>query len=145
MTTPNDGVDDGPVRQWFEPPMSEAGGPFWEASREQRLVLPWCPACERPHWYPRDVCPHCLGETIEWREASGKGVVEAASVQHRPALPMFADRVPYVVVLVALDDGVRVMSNVVDTAPDAVVVGARVQASWAPLSDGRHLLLFVLE
>ena len=126
----------------FEPPESPAGAPFWAATREQRLVLPWCRACEVPHWYPRERCPRCLGETIEWRAASGLGAVYAVSVMPKPALPVLADRVPYVVALVELDEGVRVMTNVVADDPFGVSVGARVQVAWEPLTDGRHLPVF---
>lgn len=129
-------------RTRFEPPISDAAGPFWDATRQEQLVLPWCTACERPHWYPREVCPLCLGPTVEWRPASGQGVVYACSVMPKPALPMLADRVPYVVALVDLDEGVRMLTNVIDPEPDAVAVGQRVEAAWEPLSDGRHLLVF---
>jgi uncharacterized protein len=60
----------------------------------------------------------------------------------KPAMPMLADRVPYVVALVDLDDGVRMMTNVVDVDPDAVLVGMTVRVGWEPLSDGRHLPVF---
>jgi len=133
---------DAPARTRFEPPMSPAGEPFWEATREQRLVLPWCLDCGQPHWFPRDACPHCLSGAIEWRPASGRGVVYAVSIMPKPAMPMLADRVPYVVALVELDEGVRVMTNVVDIEPEHAVVDLEVAAAWEPLSDGRHLLVF---
>lgn len=137
-----DRVSDAAERRRFEPPTSEAGEPFWAATRDRRLVLPWCRACEVPHWYPRDVCPRCLGSAIEWREASGRGTVHACSVMPKPAMPVLADRVPYVVALVELAEGVRMMTNVVGIDPDAVAVGQAVVADWEPLSDGRHLLVF---
>ncbi len=127
----------------FAPPESPAGAPFWAASREQRLVLPWCPACEAPHWYPRGFCPTCLAEDVEWREASGRGVVYAVSVQPKPSHPGLADRAPYAVVLVELAEGVRMMlqassvSGVED--PWAIAVGDPVTVGWEPLPDGRHL------
>ena len=118
------------------------GRPFWAATRERRLELPWCRACERPHWFPREACPHCLSADIEWRESAGSGVVYAASVQHRPAWPTLADRVPYTVVLVDLVEGVRMMSNLVGVAPDEAEIGAPVTVTWEELSDGRHLPQF---
>jgi uncharacterized OB-fold protein len=133
---------DDPVRARFEPPMSTAGEPYWEATRDRRLVLPWCLGCGRAHWFPREACPHCLGGEIEWRDASGRGVVHAASVMPKPAMPMLADRVPYVVALVDLDEGVRLMTNIVEVAAEQVAVGMVVGADWEALSDGRHLLVF---
>jgi uncharacterized OB-fold protein len=119
----------------IEPPVTEVAEPFWDATREGRLTLQWCTRCERPVWFPREVCPTCLEDTLEWRDASGRGVVYACTVEHK-AEP------PYVVALVELDEGVRLMTNVVDAPPDAVAVGDRVQVTWEELSDGRRLPLF---
>lgn len=122
------------------PPESPAGAPFWEASREQRLVLPWCGECGRPHWYPRGFCPHCLSEDLEWRPSEGRGTVHAVSVQPKPSLPALAERAPYAVALVDLDDGVRMLLQVHGAAdPWAVAVGDPVSVGWEPLADGRHL------
>lgn len=129
----------------FEPPTSEVSQPFWDATRERRFLIQWCGPCERPIFYPREVCPQCLtGQGLEWRESNGNGTVYAASVQHKPANPMMADRVPYVVALVELDEGIRIMSNVVNCPPDDVTVGRPVRLTWEPLSDGRNLPQFEL-
>ena len=128
--------------QLFEPPVAEAAVPYWDATREQHLVLPWCTGCERPHWYPRERCPWCLTDTVEWRPASGAGEVYALSVQHRPGPMRDPAAGPYAVVLVELAEGVRVMSNLVDTDLTDATVGMAVQVRWEPLSDGRHLPFF---
>jgi uncharacterized OB-fold protein len=130
------------VTTLLEPPQSEATGPYWEATRQQRLVLPWCPACGRAFWAPREVCPACLGTAVEWRPAAGTGVVYAASVHHKPGPGRTPEDGPYVVALVELAEGVRMMTNVVGCPPDDVVVGMRVTVAWHPLSDGRHLPVF---
>ncbi|HEY1740308.1 MAG TPA: OB-fold domain-containing protein [Acidimicrobiia bacterium] len=137
----------------FEPPTTDASDPFWAATREQRYVVQWCAACARPIFYPRDVCPACLStDSLEWRESTGKGTVYAVSVQHRPANPTMADRVPYAVALVEVDAGdragdrdgatIRVMSNIVGTDPLTIEVGDAVSVAWEPLSDGRNLPVF---
>lgn len=133
-------VSEEPTR--FEPAESVAGAPFWAATRERRLVLPWCLACARPHWFPRDFCPHCLGSALEWREASGQGEVYALSVMPKPANPAMAGREPYAVALVDLAEGVRMMTNIVGADADDVAIGQAVTVTWEPLSDGRHLPLF---
>src|SRR3954452_24876130 len=125
-----------------EPPVSDESRPFWDATRERRFVLPWCTACDAPIWYPRAFCPRCHGVDVEWREDPGGGTVHAASVHTRPGPGRVADNGPYVVVLVDLDAGVRMMSNVTGCDPDAVAVGMRVVVGWQPLSDGRHLPVF---
>jgi len=127
----------------LEPPVTEVSAPFWDGTREQRLVLPWCVDCGRAFWYPREVCPRCLGSSVEWRPASGFGRVYAMTVEHKPVMlpAVFGDQ-PYCIALVELDEAVRVMANVVDVDPLAVHVGLAVSVRWEPLSDGRHLVLF---
>ncbi len=121
---------------------SAEAGPYWEATRSRRLVLPWCISCDRPFWYPRAACPGCLSTDIEWREATGRGTVYAVSVQYNAALPEFRDEIPYAVALVELDEGVRLMTNVVTRDPTGVGVGQRVHLSWEPIDDGRALAVF---
>jgi uncharacterized OB-fold protein len=135
-----------------EPATTEVSDPFWDATRDRRYLVQWCTACDVPIFYPREACPTCLSaEGLVWRESSGRGTVYAVSVQHRPAHPSMADRVPYAVALVELDAGdgdpgrgatVRVMSNVVECDPLAVAVGDTVALAWEPLDGGRHLAVF---
>lgn len=143
----------------IEPPTSELTDPFWDATRERTYLVQWCTACDEPIFYPREVCPRCLtADTLAWRPSSGRGTVYAVSVQHRPASPGLADRVPYVVALVDLDAGagggdeadgsgtgartIRVMSNVVGEAALDVRVGDPVVLTWEALTDGRNLPQF---
>jgi uncharacterized OB-fold protein len=132
----------------LEPTATEISDPFWDATREQRYVVQWCAACATPIFYPREVCPTCLSaDALEWRDSSGHGTVYAVSVQHRPANPTMAERVPYAVALIEVDAGdggrtVRVMSNVVTDDPGAVRIGDAVRVAWEPLSDGRNLPVF---
>ena len=126
----------------IEPPVSEASAPFWDASREQRFVLPWSEARGGWLWYPREVDPEHPDSAIEWREASGEGVVYAASVMHRPGPGRDPADGPYVVALIELAEGVRMMSNVVGCPPEDVAVGMPVRLVWEPLADGRHIPQF---
>jgi len=131
----------------FEPKSTETTDAFWDATRDGRYLVQWCTACDVPIFYPREACPQCLSAVwLTWRESKGNGTVYAVSVQHRPAHPTMADRVPYVVALIDVDAGhertVRVMSNVVDCDPLSVGVGDAVTLMWEPLSDGRQLPQF---
>ena len=134
------------ARTRFEPPVGPDSGPFWEATRQGRLLLQWCNACERAIFYPRAFCPHCSAgaEGLEWRPASGRGTVYAAGVEHRPDAvgATFSGGQPFCVALVELDEGVRVLSNVVGCPPGEVRCGMAVVVTWEPLSDGRQLPLF---
>lgn len=134
-------ADDG-APALIEPPVTEASAPFWEATRQRRLVLPWSTVTGRPVWYPREVDVADPSKPFDWREASGDGVVYAASVHHKPGPGRDPADGPYVVALVELAEGVRMMANVVGCPPDEVTVGMPVRVAWRPLSDGRHLPQF---
>jgi uncharacterized OB-fold protein len=134
-----------PVRTRFEPPVGAESGPFWDATREGRLLVQWCTACDRGVFYPRSLCPHCgAGGPLQWRQASGRATVHAAVVEHRPELAgaAFARGEPFCIALVELQEGVRMMTNVVGCPPDDVSIGMAVTVTWEPLSDGRRLALF---
>lgn len=126
----------------MEPVYSELAAPFWDATTRSELVLQWCVPCDAPIHYPRVACPRCLGTDLDWRKASGCGVVYASTVLHRAGLPQMAERVPYTVAIVDLDEGVRFMSNVVGCDPSVVRVGQRVRVAWKPLSEGRQWPVF---
>jgi len=128
-----------------EPPAGAESGPFWEATREGTLLLQWCRACDRAVFYPRSFCPHCgAAGPLEWRPASGGATVYAAAVETRPeaAGAAFSGGEPYCVALVDLDEGVRMMTNIVGCPPAEVQSGLAVEVTWEPLSDGRRLPLF---
>jgi uncharacterized OB-fold protein len=126
----------------MEPAISPTSEPFWEATKERRLILQWCLDCDKAFFFPRDNCPLCLGTTIEWRPASGLGVVASVTVETAHPQPGVAGGDPYAVVLIDLEEGVRMMSNAVGCPPGEVTVGQAVQVTWEQLSDGRHLPLF---
>ncbi|HEX5587666.1 MAG TPA: OB-fold domain-containing protein [Acidimicrobiia bacterium] len=126
----------------FEPVQTDVSAPFWDATREQRLLLQWCTDCEQPIFYPRAACPACFGSRLEWRPASGNGEVYAVTVDHRPQITTRRTEEQFAVALIDLDEGVRMMSNVIGCPPEDVTVGMRVVVAWEPLSDGRHLPQF---
>ncbi len=123
-----------------QPPVTETTAPFWDATRQQRLLLQWCTDCDQPVFFPREVCPRCLGSSLAWRPAEGTGTVHTFTVEHRPQPAFGTD--PYVIALVDLTEGVRIMSNVVHCPPASVRVGQAVRVCWEPLEDGRHLPQF---
>jgi len=98
--------------------------PYWDAAKEHRLLIQRCQECHAAIFYPRSVCPHCMSDQISWIEASGRGTIYSYTVVHR-APPPFADDAPYVVALIDLEEGVRLMSNV-GAPPSDVKIGAPV-------------------
>jgi uncharacterized OB-fold protein len=141
-----------PAPTRLEPPVGAESARFWDATREGRLLVQWCTRCDRGIFYPRAFCPFCggaggaddSGGPLEWREASGRATVHAAVVEHKPeaAGASFAGGAPFCIALVDLEEGVRMMTNLVGCPPGDVVIGMVVIVSWEPLSDGRQLALF---
>ncbi len=103
--------------------------PFWESLRAHAIRLQRCGTCERFVFYPRPLCPFCFSDQLVWTPVSGRGVVHAFTIPHRHPNPAFAARAPYVVALVELEEGVRMLSNLVDVdpTPQAVSVGLLVE------------------
>jgi uncharacterized OB-fold protein len=102
--------------------------PFWDGVAEGVLRLQRCGDCDRCIYYPRAVCPSCMTSDLEWVDASGRGVVHSFTVVHR-APPDYRDEAPYAVALVDLDEGVRMMTRLVDVEPAAVRVGLLVEVA----------------
>jgi len=102
--------------------------PFWEGIADGVLRVQRCGACERHVFYPRAVCPYCDASELDWVDASGRGQVHSFTVVHR-APPDYRDEVPYVVALVELDEGVRMMTRIVDVEPAGVRVDLPVEVA----------------
>jgi len=123
------------------PAIDADSAPFWAAARDGRLSMQRCSTCHRMVFYPRAICPFCMSDELDWIDLSGRGTVYSYTVVHK-APPGFADEVPYVVALVDLDEGVRMMSRVVDCSIERVAVGIAVQVVFRALSDDASLPCF---
>jgi hypothetical protein len=99
---------------------------FWEACRRHQLALQKCRACGALRYYPRALCPSCLSADTECVLSSGRGTVYTYTVTHQNHSAGFRDEVPYVLAYVELDEGVRLLTNIVGCAPDHVAIGMRV-------------------
>ena len=110
--------------------------PFWAAARRHVLELPFCKACGKAHYYPRAVCPHCLSLDLEWRPVSGKGVLHTFTVVHRGQKD-FPLGTPYIMAVVELAEGPRMMTNLVGLAPDAAAlrIGLPVEVVFQDVSE----------
>ena len=102
--------------------------PFWEGIAEGVLRVQRCGSCGRHVFYPRAVCPYCASSKLDWVDASGRGRIHSYTVVHR-APPEYRDEVPYVVALVELDEGVRMMTRLVDVEPAGVRVDLPVEVA----------------
>ena len=108
--------------------------PFFAGAARGELVIPRCDVCNSYVWYPQESCPHD-GGTLTWTPVSGRGTLFTWAVVERAFLPAFADRVPFITALVALeeDPAVRLCTYVIGTAPEALVADAAVAVSFEPL------------
>jgi len=123
-------------REWKKPmPKPDAvSAPWWAAAAEGRLLYQECPACGHRQFYPRPVCTAC-GADPEWAEASGRGVVHTFTVVRQYGQPPFKDELPYVVAMIELEEGVRMLSNVTDCDAESVHVGMPVEAYAVAAAD----------
>jgi uncharacterized OB-fold protein len=116
--------------------------PYWDAARERRLVLRRCKACGTLHFMPRHLCPECWSDQLEWVPSGGKGAVHSYTVIRRPSNPAFAAQAPYVVALIDLDEGPRMVANVLGDDALAVRIGDRVEVTFEDRGDGALLPQF---
>jgi uncharacterized OB-fold protein len=94
--------------------------PYWQAAREHRLALPKCEDCEKFWFPPSRACPHCLSMNVSFQTVSGRGKVFSFVTFHRVYRPAFAQDVPYVVALVELEEGPRVLTNILGISHEDV-------------------------
>lgn len=127
----------------FDLPQPDAEtAPFWAGTKEGKLLIKHCAACERTHFYPRPFCPHCWSADVEWMEASGRATLYTWSIVRRNDLPPFPERVPYVAAVVDLAEGPRMMTNVVECEFDDLAMGMELQAVYTPISDDVTIVQF---
>ncbi|WP_028602480.1 Zn-ribbon domain-containing OB-fold protein [Ottowia thiooxydans] len=110
--------------------------PFWDAADEGRFLVKHCTACNQPHWYPRPLCPFCGSDKTEFRESPGTGTIYSLSVTRR------AGPIAYAIAYVTLDEGVTMMTNIVDCDLDSVRIGDKVKVVFKPSDGGPAVPMF---
>ncbi|WP_406515328.1 Zn-ribbon domain-containing OB-fold protein [Streptomyces sp. NBC_00873] len=103
---------------------------YWDAAAEGHLLLRRCRACGAAHHYPREFCPTCWSEDVDWERASGRATLYTWSVVHRNDLPPFGSRVPYTAAVVELAEGPRMMTEIVDCEESALVIGMELRVAF---------------
>lgn len=116
--------------------------PFWDATKRRELVYQVCGESGEPVFYPRRYCLACGGDGLEWRVSKGEGVVYTYSVVMQSRHPAFADLGPYAVAYVDLDEGFRIMTNIVgvDNPVTDITCGMRVKVRWEEQGEGEVAL-----
>jgi uncharacterized OB-fold protein len=109
--------------------------PFWDAARQERLIIQQCGDCGKHIFYPRIACPDCFSDNLKWIEASGKGTIYAFTVVENNAPSAFIADIPYVVAVIRLEEGVQLLSNVVGCDPYALRCDMPVEVTFEKLND----------
>ena len=109
--------------------------PFFAGTAKGSLQVKACGGCGKLHWYPRPLCPYCLSDT-DWREVTGRGEIYSISVTRR------AGPIGYAIAYVRLDEGVTMLTNIVDCDLDSLKIGQRVRAVFKPADDGAMIPMF---
>lgn len=109
--------------------------PFFAAAQRRQLVVQRCRQCGTHRFPAREICSECLSNASEWVPVSGKGTVFSFNVMHQVYHPGFADEVPYAVVVIKLDEGAKILSNIVGIRPDQIRIGMPVEVVFEQISD----------
>ena len=117
------------------PPINAENKPFFDAAREGKLLLKRCTACKEFHYYPRSICPVCASGRTEWVATQGRGRIYSYSVMRRAAEP-------YAIAYVTLDEGVTMLTNLVDCDFDRLKIGAPVRLVFKSAAGGEMIPMF---
>lgn len=117
--------------------------PFWDGIAAGKLVLQYCTEARRFQHYPKPVSSYTGRRTLEWRETSGKGVIYACTVVRIPG-PGLEGRLPLCVATVELDEGVRIIANILNCTPEQMAIGKRVELAWDALTPEQRYPAFQL-
>ena len=129
----------------FPYPLPEYGAEaFWDACNEERLVMQQCRDCGTYRWHPAPVCGNCGSLNYEWVTLSGRGKVHTWSVVTHPVHPAAVKKVPYVVVVVELaeQEGLTMISNLIGSEPDNIAFGQAVEVVFESHPSGQKLPQF---
>ena len=122
----------------MDKPLPELAGltkEFYNWCRRGDLRFQRCSSCDTWRHVPREMCANCGSSEWKWEKSKGKGTLFTWTVAERPMHPAFAEDVPYAPVVVEMDEGVRIVSEVVDCAPSELEIGMRVEVAFARVSD----------
>ncbi len=125
-------------------PITPEAKPYWDGLTQGKLMLPKCGDCGRTFFYPRIVCPHCSSRSITWIQASGKGKLHAFGIAHQSFTRAFKVPPPFVLAMIELEEGPRMVSNLINVQPDPTVVKCDmpVEIVYTKLTDDVTIPLF---
>jgi len=126
------------------PVVTEESRHFWEGCRQGKLLLRYCDQCQRYQFYPRLYCMQCGSNVLRWVEASGRGVIYSYTIIRQSKSPEFMNDTPYNVSIVQLEEGPRMLSNIVDIDPSELQVDLPVTVVFDQVNESISLPRFRL-
>jgi uncharacterized OB-fold protein len=125
-------------------PMTPEARPFWDGCREGKLMLPKCRECGHVFFYPRVVCPKCHARSLTWVESRGRGTLYSFEIAYQAFQKAWKIKPPYVLAMVELDEGPRILSNLINVEPDpkALRCDMPVEVVFTKVTDEITLPLF---
>lgn len=117
------------------PIVTDENRPYWEGCRQGKLLLQHCQQCQQYQFYPRLYCMQCGSDKLQWAEASGRGRIYSYTIIHRNKTPEFVQDVPYNVAIIQLDEGPRMMANIVGSDNSQLGVDLPVTVVFDPVTD----------
>lgn len=124
------------------PEITRVSGPFYKAAKLHKLLFQHCRNCGKNIFYPKNLCPNCWSPDLEWTEASGKGKLYSYTVVHGAAPSAFKDAIPYVIGVIDLEEGVRMLSWVVECDIEQLKCDMDVKVNFRDLNDEIALPFF---
>jgi uncharacterized OB-fold protein len=109
------------------PHLDEENRPWWEALKRHELYLQKCRDCGELRYYPRALCPSCLSSQTQWVRAKGRGKVYTFTATYQNQQPGFRESLPYILAYVELDEGLKMLTNLVDCRPEDVKIDMPVE------------------
>ncbi|MEW9676641.1 Zn-ribbon domain-containing OB-fold protein [Lentibacillus sp. L22] len=125
-----------------KPVTDEESRPFWEGLNNKELLIQQCGSCGENIFYPRSICPYCFSEEIQWRKVTGNGKIYSYTVVHQAFGP-YKEEVPFVVGIVELDEGVRMMTRIIGDR-EQIEVDKEVTVLFEQIDDDFTLPYFQL-
>ena len=107
---------------------------FWDGAKKGKLMLQWDPTAKKYQCWPRANSVRTGKRNLQWKATSGKGELYSFTITHVPT-PGFEARAPYVIGMIELDEGVRIIANLINIKIDDVEIGMRMKVAWEKLSD----------
>lgn len=112
------------------PHIDEENRPWWEALKRHELYVQRCRDCGELRYYPRAQCTECLSPKTEWLKCSGRGTVYTFTVTNQNQAPGFRESLPYIMAYVELDEGLKMLTNIIDCRPEEAKIGMPVEVVY---------------